>query len=101
MWTRAFLSLDRSTDTKAGWSAGTPRSSPAWARKHYLRRASRAGTNLVDRSVAMVTMTITVHSPASVSESDVCELLAAAEGATIAHEPSVLAALASVYRLKA
>jgi hypothetical protein len=49
----------------------------------------------------MSTMTLTVHSPASVGESDVRELLAAAEGATIAHEPSVLEALASAYRLKA
>src|SRR5207237_9413529 len=50
---------------------------------------------------AMSAITVTVHSPANVSESDVGELLAVAEAATIAHEPSVLDALASAYRLKA
>ncbi len=49
----------------------------------------------------MSSMTVTVHAPGSVTESDVRELLARAEGATIAHEPPVLEALARAYRLKA
>src|SRR5579872_1688672 len=46
-------------------------------------------------------LTITVHSPGTVAEADVRELLERAEGATLAHEPAVLEALARAYHLKA
>jgi hypothetical protein len=44
---------------------------------------------------------ITVHAPADVPEPGLAELLATAEGATVAHEPAVLAALSQAYGLKA
>ncbi|HZV00790.1 MAG TPA: GNAT family N-acetyltransferase, partial [Planctomycetota bacterium] len=49
----------------------------------------------------MSSISVTIHSPGNITEGDVRELLARAEGATVAHEPPVLEALARAYRLKA